>query len=387
MMEKSDFLAWEKSTKDTVDFKKVYVDIADDLVAGLLLSQIVYWSLPDKEGKSKLRVFKQGQYWIAKAHKEWYEEIRISKGQAKLALTKLFGKGLVITGKWKFNGAPTTHVRLNWPIFLRCLEVELENAESESKPVKHTNGNADFADIQPVQTRDSLTENTTEIPSKTKKELSADSASSFSAFGDNKPQKIDDEVVDLVIPPGRERAFVGCKKQITLHEKENAVRILDYLVRNPVDYSSFGGSGGLVEELCELLGIDNFLLSNGQLVGLARELLTYSEKANQIKKQESEEEKKELEKIEKLGDMRGWLFGSLYELAKVYVKYSGDWPREEDQLKWMKAFNNMHKKGITPRDVLSAIHRMREKGLIINSPFSVIGQADSLRGIRMKYER
>jgi len=62
----SNFLLWETASRDTVDFKTIYVDMADDLVAGLLLSQIVYWYLPSKEGRSKLRVFKDGYYWIAK---------------------------------------------------------------------------------------------------------------------------------------------------------------------------------------------------------------------------------------------------------------------------------------------------------------------------------
>jgi hypothetical protein len=50
------FLAWEAASRDTIDFKKIYVDMADDLVAGLLLSQVVYWFLPDRNGNLKLRV-------------------------------------------------------------------------------------------------------------------------------------------------------------------------------------------------------------------------------------------------------------------------------------------------------------------------------------------
>jgi len=47
-MEFNEFLSWELTTRDTIDFKKIYVDIAGDLIAGLLLSQIIYWHLPSK---------------------------------------------------------------------------------------------------------------------------------------------------------------------------------------------------------------------------------------------------------------------------------------------------------------------------------------------------
>jgi hypothetical protein len=55
-----EFLAWEKATCDIVDFKRIYVDMAGDLVTGLMLSQLVYWCLlPDGKGESKLRVLQR----------------------------------------------------------------------------------------------------------------------------------------------------------------------------------------------------------------------------------------------------------------------------------------------------------------------------------------
>ena len=50
------FMVGISKFQDTIDFKKCYVDLCDDLIGGLLLSQIVYWHLPSKEsGKTKLR--------------------------------------------------------------------------------------------------------------------------------------------------------------------------------------------------------------------------------------------------------------------------------------------------------------------------------------------
>ena len=45
-MTRQEFIAWEQVSRDTIDVKRCYVDIAGDLVAGILLSQIVYWHLP-----------------------------------------------------------------------------------------------------------------------------------------------------------------------------------------------------------------------------------------------------------------------------------------------------------------------------------------------------
>jgi hypothetical protein len=109
----NEFLLWEATARDTIDFKKAYVDMAGDLVAGLLLSQIIYWYLPDKHGKSKLRVEKDGHMWIAKGRTDWYDEIRITAKQFDRAVKILEQKGLLTTALYRFNGAPTKHVRLN----------------------------------------------------------------------------------------------------------------------------------------------------------------------------------------------------------------------------------------------------------------------------------
>jgi hypothetical protein len=126
-MNQRDFIYWEMASQDTIDFKKVYVDMADDLIAGLLLSQIVYWHLPSKEtGKTRLRVEKEGHLWIAKERAEWYDEIRISIKQYSRAIKILESKGLVIIKKYRFNSQPIPHIRLNWDNFLASLHNQTE---------------------------------------------------------------------------------------------------------------------------------------------------------------------------------------------------------------------------------------------------------------------
>lgn len=113
-----DFLLWEAKSRDTIDFKKIYVDIAGDLVAGLLLSQVIYWYLPDSQGKSKLRVQKDDHLWIAKGREDWWEEIRITAKQFDRACKILVSKGILIKDYFMFDGFRTVHIRLDHDQFM-----------------------------------------------------------------------------------------------------------------------------------------------------------------------------------------------------------------------------------------------------------------------------
>lgn len=115
---KDQFLTWEAATRDTIDFKKLYVDIADDLIAGVLLSQIVFWFLPNKHGDSKLRVNKEGHQWLVRGRDDWWEECRIKPRQYDSAIKKLVGRGVIATSIFKFNGETKIHIRIVWEKFL-----------------------------------------------------------------------------------------------------------------------------------------------------------------------------------------------------------------------------------------------------------------------------
>lgn len=102
----------EKFSRDSFRVKRTYVDLAGDLVSGILLGQIVFWFTPNEEGKSKLRVFKDGLWWLAKGRGDWWDEIRISEKQFDRAIRILEEKGLVELRKYKFNGSPMIHIHL-----------------------------------------------------------------------------------------------------------------------------------------------------------------------------------------------------------------------------------------------------------------------------------
>lgn len=116
------FLLWELSARDMIDFKKIYVDMAGgDLNAGLMLSELVYWYLPPKQGESpnKLKVEHDGFFWIACRRYEWWERARLTPDKADAAIRALVKAGLVIKKVYKFYGNPTVHLRIATDLFMK----------------------------------------------------------------------------------------------------------------------------------------------------------------------------------------------------------------------------------------------------------------------------
>ena len=134
-----------------------YVDITEDLIAGILLSQIVYWYMPNEQGKSKLRVKKNGEFWLAKSREDWKDEIRITPKQYERAIKILISKGLVEVQKFKFNGAPTNHIKLNISEVTQRVKSILTFGENPNSPL---------GEIELTERVNSLTEITTETTTK-----------------------------------------------------------------------------------------------------------------------------------------------------------------------------------------------------------------------------
>ena len=173
----NEFLAWEKASKDTIDFKKIYVDIADDFIAGALLSQIIYWHLPTKEGRSKLRVYKNDKLWLAKQRSEWWEELRITSRQYDRAINILEKKGIVEVWNTMFNAKRTPHIYLREDVLLKLVNEQLNSSKSQHSTVLR-NGNTGIAqNVTPI------TETTTEITKKVRnKGIFKENSMYFSTF-------------------------------------------------------------------------------------------------------------------------------------------------------------------------------------------------------------
>lgn len=112
-----------------------YIDITGDLIAGTLLSQILYWFSYNSNGKSKARIIKDGHYWIAKQRSEWWDEIRITERQYDRAVKLLVEKGFVVVGKYKFNSMPTVHIR---PNYARINDAIAQWEEQLAEEIKNT---------------------------------------------------------------------------------------------------------------------------------------------------------------------------------------------------------------------------------------------------------
>jgi len=124
------FLQWEGASRDTIDVKLIYIDMAGDLTAGFVLSQIIYWHLPNKDGHSKLRVQHDGHLWVAKKRDGWWGECRVTARQIDRVMKILEDRNLVETMTRKFNGDPMLHVRIRWPEFLKAWQEQLGHKAS-----------------------------------------------------------------------------------------------------------------------------------------------------------------------------------------------------------------------------------------------------------------
>lgn len=126
-----DFIFWEQSSRQTIDFKMVYVDIAGDLIAGLLLSQIIYWNLPSNKGDSKL-TNSQNKKLLVKRRSDWYEEIRISEKQYDRAISILENLKLVRVENHKskfYEGATVPHIELRSRRLIILLNIQSRKLE------------------------------------------------------------------------------------------------------------------------------------------------------------------------------------------------------------------------------------------------------------------
>lgn len=131
MIDYNSFLKWEDLDRDVIKVKRLYVDITEDVIAGLLLSQIIYWHLPSKKGKSKLRVNKNNSYWLAKGRNDWWEECRITARQFDRAIDIIAEKGIIEKNVFRFNGSPTVHIKLIPEVLMEHVNSILRKRENE----------------------------------------------------------------------------------------------------------------------------------------------------------------------------------------------------------------------------------------------------------------
>lgn len=125
---------------------KLFIKLTGDLTTAVLLNQIVFYS--DKS--------KRTDGYFYKSHKEWQEEICLTKRQVSYSTAKLKEMGLVDTKLMKANGAPTLHYKLDYDKLVDWIVTNCNNGKSQNVTMDSNNMSQ------------SLTKNTTETTTKKK---------------------------------------------------------------------------------------------------------------------------------------------------------------------------------------------------------------------------
>ncbi len=100
---------------DKLLMRRAYIDLCGgDHVMACIFSQLMYYSHPDSTGKpSRMRVKRDGHYWLAKQHSDWSEECRVPTDMARRKIDHMRILGLVIAKNYRFDGKKTQHLRIN----------------------------------------------------------------------------------------------------------------------------------------------------------------------------------------------------------------------------------------------------------------------------------
>jgi DnaD/phage-associated family protein len=120
----------EQNSRRGIFVDLTYIDMAGDMNAGILLSQIIYWNSFDNYGNEKLKINIDGKMYLAKSKKEWFEEIRLSEKQVSRAEKILKEKGILKIEVKKFAGNPTNHYWLDWTRFLELEDLILSSEKN-----------------------------------------------------------------------------------------------------------------------------------------------------------------------------------------------------------------------------------------------------------------
>lgn len=129
------YAAIQKAAEEKIGVQKIYIDMTGDIEAAFILDEVIFFTLPRGNGKSALRVWKDGYLWLAVQRADWWDRKRLTVRQADTAIKKLEEKNLIVKSVHKFNGQTSHHLRLNVSEFFRQYGEALEKsnpAEDES---------------------------------------------------------------------------------------------------------------------------------------------------------------------------------------------------------------------------------------------------------------
>lgn len=111
----------EQSAKDIIGVSRTVFDMTNDWAQAQILAELVYWTSPSKENKSKLKIYKEGYRWLACSRMEWWERRRLTPREVDRAIVGLIKNDLVVKKIFYFNGLTTIHLRINIPKYFEQL--------------------------------------------------------------------------------------------------------------------------------------------------------------------------------------------------------------------------------------------------------------------------
>ena len=121
-----EFVLWEEASRDTIDLKKIYIDMADgDIVLGVWISQQVYWELPNKQGEPRTTVLINDKLWVAKDAQEWWAETRLREKPLYTCIQYWITQGIIECETHTYKKSRKRHTRIIQPafikLFVKCL--------------------------------------------------------------------------------------------------------------------------------------------------------------------------------------------------------------------------------------------------------------------------
>lgn len=214
-----------------------YIQVCEDAVTGILLSQIVYWFRPSTQGTSKLSIFREGRWWVAKTQVEWCQETRISRKQYLRALQILLSKQIVVKRLWRFKGAPTLHLSLNLEVLLSLVQALPEFKVEPDDPIVPIGENPLSQEGKihlPVMGQSCITENTEESTTEIKAQAQGADLTSLKEILETKA-KNSEANLEAVWKASVAAEFGGFQKPFTAKERGQLKAMKTWLVEQKQD--------------------------------------------------------------------------------------------------------------------------------------------------------
>jgi hypothetical protein len=130
-----------------------------------ILSKIVYWYAPSKNGQPKLRANQDGILCLVKANKEWEGECGVGYSSARRCIERLEELGIITVEPHPFDGSPKNHIWLNLNKIYELMPELAEDPEffktDKSNCSERSSRSAHYEQVQLPKVSKSITSNTT----------------------------------------------------------------------------------------------------------------------------------------------------------------------------------------------------------------------------------